>query len=53
MLPCNVTVIDQGEGMVEIAAVNPIASMMAIQNEALVPVAAEVSLRLQKVINSL
>ena len=33
MLPCNVLVIEQGENEMEIAAVNPTDSMMAIQNE--------------------
>jgi uncharacterized protein (DUF302 family) len=53
MLPCNVTVIDQENGQVEIAAVNPIASMMAIENPGLGPVAMEVTERLKRVIASL
>ena len=53
MLPCNVTVIDQGEGTIEVSAVNPIASMMAIQNPALGKTAAEVTEKLQRVIVSL
>jgi len=53
MLPCNVIVIDQGEGKIEISAVNPVASMMAIQNPALEPVALEVTEKLKKVIVSL
>jgi uncharacterized protein (DUF302 family) len=53
MLPCNVLVIDQGNGNTEVAAVNPIASMMAIQNPGLGSVAGEVTERLQKVINAL
>jgi uncharacterized protein (DUF302 family) len=53
MLPCNVTVIDQGNGQVEVAAVNPIASMMAVHNPALEPIATEVTARLKRVVDSL
>lgn len=53
MLPCNVLVIDQDNGMIEVAAVNPMASMMAVQNSALEPVALEVTAKLQRVINFL
>jgi len=31
MLPCNIIVIDKGNGQTEVAAVNPVASMMAVQ----------------------
>jgi len=53
MLPCNVIVIDQENGQVEVAAVNPIASMMAIHNTELEPIAMDVTERLKKVIASL
>jgi uncharacterized protein (DUF302 family) len=53
MLPCNVIVIDQGNGKTEISAVNPIASMMAVQNPGLEQVAMEVTEKLRKVISSL
>ncbi len=53
MLPCNVTVIDKGNGETEIAAVNPIASMMAIENPGLAPVAMEVTEKLKRVIQNL
>ncbi len=52
MLPCNVLVIDQGNGRTEISAVNPVASMMAITNPALEPLAMEVMEKLQRVIRS-
>ena len=52
MLPCNVIVIQQEDG-IEIAAVDPMASMMAVQNETLAEVAAEVQAKLKKVINSI
>ncbi len=53
MLPCNVVIIDQGNGNIEIAAVNPVASMMAIENKVLEPMAVEIADKLKKIINSL
>ena len=53
MLPCNVVVIDRGDGTTEVAAVHPVASMMAIQNAALRSIASEVTEKLEKVINQL
>jgi uncharacterized protein (DUF302 family) len=53
MLPCNVLVIEQGIGMIEIAAVNPIASMQAITNPDLGDIANQVTEKLKKVIESL
>ena len=43
MLPCNVLVIGKGEGRTEVSAVNPTASMMAIQNPGLGVLAHEVT----------
>jgi uncharacterized protein (DUF302 family) len=53
MLPCNVVVIDQGNGMTEVSAVNPVASMMAIQNNELGTIALEITEKLKRVIESL
>ena len=53
MLPCNVTVIEQENGEVEVAAVDPVASMQAIQNQSLASVADEVRSKLKKVVDSL
>ena len=53
MLPCNVLVIEQGQNVIEIAAVNPVASMQAITNPALGDVAFEVTNKLKKVIDNL
>ena len=53
MLPCNIIVIDKENGTTEVSAVNPIASMMAIHNPALEPVASEVTDKLRKVIDAL
>jgi len=50
MLPCNIVVIDQGNGITEVAAVHPVASMMAVENPALEPLAIEVTEKLKKVI---
>ncbi len=52
MLPCNVIVIQQEDG-VEIAAVDPIASMQAVSNKALGEIATEVQEKLKKVIKSI
>ncbi len=53
MLPCNVIVQEISDGKVEIAAVDPVASMMAIQNEALGGIASEVQGMLKHVIEGL
>jgi len=53
MLPCNITVIDQGNGQVEIASVNPVASMMAIHKPGLEPIALEVTEKLRRVIEGI
>ena len=51
MLPCNVVVQELSANQIEVAAVNPIASMMAIQNPALVGIAEEVTEKLKVVIS--
>jgi len=53
MLPCNVLVIDKGNGKTEVTAVNPLASMMAVQNPALGELAREVTEALQDFIQKL
>jgi len=53
MLPCNVIVQEIGDGQIEVSAVNPIASMMGIENEKLAVTADIVKSRLEQVINSL
>ncbi|AFN74037.1 hypothetical protein MROS_0796 [Melioribacter roseus P3M-2] len=53
MLPCNVIVIEQEENKIEVAAVDPVASMQAIKNESLSPIAGEIQAKLRKVIDSL
>jgi uncharacterized protein (DUF302 family) len=53
MLPCNVIVQEIGDNKIEIAAVDPIASMQAIENEKLGPIALQVKSSLESVIKSL
>ena len=53
MLPCNVIVQEKIAGQVEVSAVDPAASMQAIENKALNDIATEIRGRLQKVIEQL
>ena len=53
MLPCNVIVQEKIAGQVEVSAVDPVASMQAIENEKLSEIAIEIRARLQKVIEQL
>jgi len=50
MLPCNVLIIEQGNGKIEIAAINPVASMQAVANPKLDDVAQKVSQKLKSVV---
>lgn len=52
MLPCNVIVQELSEGRVEVAAIDPLASMQAVENAALAEVGAEVRDKLARVIES-
>ncbi len=52
-LPCNVVVQENKNGDVEISAVDPIASMMSVENESLGTLASEVQLMMKKVIDNL
>ena len=53
MLPCNVIVQEKSAGEIEISAVDPVASMQAIQNPKLENVAKQVQAKLKKVIENL
>lgn len=53
MLPCNVVVQDAGDGQTEIAAIDPVASMQAVDNPALAQAAAHVQALLRKAIDKL
>lgn len=52
MLPCNVIVQELENGKVEVSAVDPVASMMAVENDKLGEVAKDVRNKLQKVIEN-
>jgi uncharacterized protein (DUF302 family) len=53
MLPCNVIVQELQDGKIEVAAVDPLASMQAIQNPELQSIAEQIRLKLKKVIEQL
>jgi uncharacterized protein (DUF302 family) len=53
MLPCNVIVQELKEGNIEVAAVNPMASMQAVENKKLNIIAKEITDKLEKVIDKL
>lgn len=53
MLPCNVIVQQLEEGKVEVAAVNPVASMQAVSNAALHGIASEIADKLKRVLDAL
>lgn len=52
MLPCNVIVQEKEKGIIEVSAVDPIASMSAVENEALNEVASQVRDKLKGVIEN-
>ena len=53
MLPCNVLVIDQGNGKTEIAAINPLVTMISVANPELDEVGKQVSAALKKVVDQI
>jgi uncharacterized protein (DUF302 family) len=53
MLPCNVIIQEIIEGKIEVAAVDPIASMSAIENPELMNIAGEIQKKLKNVIDKL
>jgi uncharacterized protein (DUF302 family) len=53
MLPCNVIVQEVADGVAEVAAIDPIASMQAIDNPDLGDVAVEVQAKLKRVVDGL
>ena len=52
MLPCNVIVQELDNGKTEVAAVDPVASMVAVQNDKLGGIAGEIRAKLEKVIEN-
>lgn len=53
MLPCNVIVQEIEEGIVEVAAGNPMASMQSVENKTLNKIAQEIAAKLENVIEKL
>ena len=53
MLPCNVVVQDMGGGKVRVSAVDPVASMMAVENKDLTAIASDVRSRLKEVVSAI
>ena len=53
MLPCNVVVRDAGNGQTEVATIDPVASMQAIDNPALKRAAEQVRAKLERVVAEL
>nr|MDA3815990.1 DUF302 domain-containing protein [Prolixibacteraceae bacterium] len=53
MLPCNVIVQELENGKTEVAAVNPVASMQAVENDDLIAIAKDITKKLEKVIHAL
>ena len=51
MLPCNVIVQEISDEKVEVTAIDPLASMQAVENPALKEIAAEISNKLKTVID--
>jgi uncharacterized protein (DUF302 family) len=53
MLPCNVIVQELAPGQVEVAAIDPLASMAAVKNEDLGAIGLEVREKLKRVVDAL
>lgn len=53
MLPCNVVVQKTEDGMIEISAVDPVASMSGVNNPELAGIAGEIKTKLERVVSSL
>lgn len=53
MLPCNVVVREREDGKIDVAAVDPVASMQAVDNPKLAAVAEEVRRMLRQAVNEI
>lgn len=53
MLPCNVVVIEHKENKIEVAAVDPVSSMQAVDNINLSSIAEEIRTKLKKAVDCL
>ncbi|PAP75096.1 DUF302 domain-containing protein [Rubrivirga marina] len=52
MLPCNVVLRGVGDGRTEVAAIDPVASMAAVENDGLDEIAAEIRDRLRRAVDA-
>ncbi len=52
MLPCNVVVQEREDGKIEVAAIDPIASMQSVKNENLGEIASQIQSKLKQVIEN-
>ena len=53
MLPCNVIIQEKEPGKIEVSAVDPLSSMVSVENKSLGDIAAEVRDKLKRVIENL
>ena len=53
MLPCNIVVQEHADGRIEVSAIDPMASMMAIENDKLGTLANEIREKLRRVIENI
>jgi len=53
MLPCNLIVQENANGDIEVAAIDPVASMAAVDNPALIHLAARVRISLERALDNL
>ena len=53
MLPCNVIVQEREDGKVEVAVIDPVASMQSVKNESLGEIATKIQSKLKQVIDNM
>lgn len=53
LLPCSVVVQENADGDIEVAAVNPVVSMMSVDNDNLKEIATEIEQRLERAIKNI
>ncbi len=53
MLPCNIIVQEREDGLIEVSAVDPVVSMLAIDNDPLKVIAAQIGEKLVQVVDRL
>ncbi len=53
MLPCNIVVQDAGEGQIEVAVVNPVSAMQAVNNPKMDDIAKEIQGKLKNVLSNI